>query len=486
MQSDQDEQAEEDAGENGLMASIPLDEHQSMLRRLHRSDELIKQLKHIVKAQHGKIEEFREKLEINSIGRSLHVAAYEAQDFENTKNENDELRSSIGRLQAELSKTKQENGTLRKVIRRLKGMLHGEDMGDLTKSQILSQGTSFLPALSTASQPTLDGADESSVMDESSGYLPRSHPSAHLHPGSISARESRSIPLGRTFPAMNKDMSLRSESSKTLSEQDEQSLESKRLIRGSKKTTSRGQFGAVEKLPPFSRIASLTNSISMFWKDIESPGGVLRALTDVGSRLLADREVQNITVYIVDSWLRGVIASDDKDEAPVIFYLGQGITELQALRRSEVVNKVAPPAFGDLQALPYRSKTVAAIAVSTPNRSRIWAVLQVILEDTKSTKSNTNFVPKPMQEFVKGVNGSEANFTDAHVSYLQLVSGVVGGVLVHIEQCAQRRKHSTRLQAVMDGAVMVSKAKSLADFEQRVKQLFTSFFQCQHHSSPHL
>eukprot|EP00930_Biecheleria_cincta_P020039 TRINITY_DN15145_c0_g1_i3.p1 TRINITY_DN15145_c0_g1~~TRINITY_DN15145_c0_g1_i3.p1 ORF type:complete len:660 (+),score=99.58 TRINITY_DN15145_c0_g1_i3:42-1982(+) len=477
MQHDQPEQPHDDGGEPGVMASIPLEEHQSMLRRLHRSDELIKQLKHIVKAQHGKIEEFREKLEINSIGRSPYVAAYEAQDFEKAKDENQELRARIGRLQAELSKAKQDNGNMRKVIRRLKNMLQDTDTGDLTQSQTLSQGAFFLPSLQASLQPTLDGTDDSFMLDESlAGYLPQPPASAPVHPGSLSARETRSVPFSRTFPAADKGSSSRGEGSKMdSSEQDEQPRRHM-LKRGKKQKTWRDEPEAVDNLPPFSRTQRLTNSISMFWRDIESPASVLRALADVASRLLADREVQNITVFIVDSWLREVVSSDDKGEAPVIFYLGQGKTELQALKRSEVATKISPPSFGDLQVLPYRSKTVAAFAVTTPNRSRIWAVLQVALEDSKSSRSNASFVPKMLSDRVKSADASRAHFADSHVSYLQLVSGVVGGILVHIEKCAERRQQAIRTQAIMDGAVNVSKARSLADFEQRVRQLFTNFF----------
>lgn len=103
-------------------------------------------------------------------------------------------------------------------------------------------------------------------------------------------------------------------------------------------------------------------------------------------------------------------------------------------------------------------------------------MLQVTLEDIKASKSNANFVPKTLQDSVKGAHGNRAHFTDAHVSYLQLVSGVVGGILVHIEKCAERRKQAVRTQAIMDGAVNVSKARNLADFEQRVRQLFSNFF----------
>eukprot|EP00913_Durusdinium_trenchii_P031843 g29821.t1 len=100
-------------------------------------------------------------------------------------------------------------------------------------------------------------------------------------------------------------------------------------------------------------------------------------MADVAARLLADRRTSNITVYIVDPWLRKAVTIGHSKE--------KRKTELQALVRLEE-SKVCPPVFTDLQALPFRSKTCSAMPVLTPNRTRIWAVLQVTLEERTTRK----------------------------------------------------------------------------------------------------
>eukprot|EP00913_Durusdinium_trenchii_P031842 g29820.t1 len=70
----------EGAGDLESLA-VPAEQYEVLLRRLHKDEELIRQLKHIVKAQHGKIEEFRGMLEATSVARSPLISSYEAADF---------------------------------------------------------------------------------------------------------------------------------------------------------------------------------------------------------------------------------------------------------------------------------------------------------------------------------------------------------------------------------------------------------------------
>jgi len=178
----------------------------------------------------------------------------------------------------------------------------------------------------------------------------------------------------------------------------------------------------------------------------------------------------------VDPWLRGAVQAFQTEHL-TIFYLGQGKTELQALPRSEVDSKVLPPTFTNLQALPTRSRYCVAMPVLTPQHSRIWAVLQVVLEDKKALISNVGFVPKTLQDFVTKDGGSTSNgFNDTQIGYLGLLCGMVGGVLLHIEKLEQRGKLVERVRAVQEAAITVNKAKTLADFEQRVKHMFAGFF----------
>merc|ERR1719504_177072 len=92
------------------------DEYHSMSRRLVKSDELIKQLKHIVKAQHGKIEELRERLESEPAGTvRSQMAAHDQKDLKRVKEDNDELRRHVHRVKAENDRLKSESDTMRKA-----------------------------------------------------------------------------------------------------------------------------------------------------------------------------------------------------------------------------------------------------------------------------------------------------------------------------------------------------------------------------------
>mmetsp|Transcript_66796 Transcript_66796/g.118245 ORF Transcript_66796/g.118245 Transcript_66796/m.118245 type:complete len:605 (+) Transcript_66796:44-1858(+) len=423
--------------ERGAMTSVPLEEHQALVQKLQRSDELIKQLKHIVKAQHGKIEEFREKLEIASIGKSPLIASYEAQDFEKAKEEKDQLRQNLYRVQAELDKVKADNRNLRKVNKRLNNML--SDTGEPSTSVALPQ--------LQASLQSMDARPASGAQ------------SARTPSGGSGARTFLSTPKkggGSASDTEQGDPTL------NLSETEaERSSPSRRIGKS---------------VVPFSRTSRLTDSIPLFWRT-EDPVSLMRALADVSGRILADRSVNNVTVFIVDPWLRGEVAAV-KTEHTTIFYLGQGKTELQALPRSDVDSKVLPPAFTDLQDLPARSRQSLAMPVLNLNEGRIWAVLQVVLEDKKALSSNVGFVPTILQDVVTKDGGSNSGtgFNDSQIGFLRLLCGLVGGVLVHIEQLSQRQKIVDRTRAVQEAAVNVNKAKTLADFEQRVKHLFANFF----------
>jgi hypothetical protein len=102
----------------------PDSEQQIMTRKLWKSDELIKQLKHIVKAQHGKIEEYRERLDSEPLGMvKTHMANQDITNFKVVKDDNEELRRQCHRARGELERVKQDNDTLRKANNRMKRMM---------------------------------------------------------------------------------------------------------------------------------------------------------------------------------------------------------------------------------------------------------------------------------------------------------------------------------------------------------------------------
>lgn len=425
--------------------AVPAEQYEVLVKRLQKDEELIRQLKHIVKAQHGKIEEFREMLEATSVAKSPLIATYEAEDFKKALEKNQELQLKVSHLQAELGKVKGENSSLRKVNRRMKGLLYNDPA--CPRSPLQVPALHEMPALA-------------STAPEAFGFsFPRS-------PGGV--QSGRNEMLAR-MPLTPLTCRGRFNSDRGFDDRDRSS---------SRSPPRRQDEEAARRHPPFSRVSTIINSMNLLWRDLESALSCLRAMADVSARLLADRKTSNITIFIVDPWLRkAVTVGHSKTEQLTIFYLGQGKTELQALVRLEE-SKVCPPAFTDLQALPFRSKTCAALPVLTPNRSRVWAVLQVMLEDTKMAQSEANFVPRILQDagVSQEINLPSQCFTDLQVNYLQLLCSFMGGVLLHIERLDNRAKIVDRTKSIMEGAIDVNKAKTLADFEQRVKHLFSSFF----------
>lgn len=444
----------EGAGDLESLA-VPAEQYEVLLRRLHKDEELIRQLKRIVKAQHGKIEEFRGMLEATSVARSPLISSYEAADFKKALEQNQELHQKIGHLQVELGKLKAENSSLKKVNRRMKGLLHQDPQYSVPQvtSTALATCPPALPEVPALASTAPVGA----------GF-------AFASPRSVYA--GRHEMLGR-MPLTPLTCRGRFNDSEGFEERS----------RSSSRSPARRHEEEVKgprhpRPPPFSRVSQLTSSVNLLWRDFESALSCLRAMADVAARLLADRRTSNITVYIVDPWLRkAVTIGHSKTEQLTIFYLGQGKTELQALVRLEE-SKVCPPVFTDLQALPFRSKTCSAMPVLTPNRTRIWAVLQVTLEDSKIAESEANFVPRILQDagVSQDINRLSQCFTDSHINYLQLLCAFIGGVLLHIERLDNRAKIVDRTRAIMEGAIDVNKARTLADFEQRVKHLFSGFF----------
>jgi len=431
------------------IAAIPADQYEVLVKRLQKDEELIRKLKHIVKAQHGKIEEFREMLEASSVAKSPLISAYEAEDCKKAVEKNQELHLRISQLQAELAKVKAENSSLKKVNRRFKGLLYNDSSSP--------QSSLEFPALQVPALPSTAPGAPGGIS------FPRS-------PGGV--QSGRNDMLGR-MPLTPLTCRGRFNGSRGFEDRDHSS--SRSPPRRQDDEARRRHPGSH---PPFSRVSTIINSMSLLWREFESALSCLRAMADVSARLLADRKTSNITIFIVDPWLRkAVTLGHSKTEQLTIFYLGQGKTELQALVRLEE-SKVCPPLFTDLQALPFRSKTGAALPVLTPNRSRVWAVLQVMLEDTKMAESEANFVPRILQDagVSQEINLQSQCFTDSHVNYLQLLCSFMGGVFLHIERLEHRARIVDRTRSIMEGAIDVNKAKTLADFEQRVKHLFSSFF----------
>lgn len=223
----------------------------------------------------------------------------------------------------------------------------------------------------------------------------------------------------------------------------------------------------------------------LFWKDLETPSAVLSSLVEIAGRLLNDgghSGTMSITVYMLESWLR-TTATDPSLGQPTLFYLGQGKTTVQVFQHKE--GRPEPPRFADLQALPFRTRTALAVAMTTPtSHSRLGVLQAVCVEDHKSSRSPAQ-TPRVLRQIIGHGQDSRAEsrepmgFSDSQMMYLQLVCTVAGGILEQLKRADAKQRLLDRMRACVDVAVGINKARSLSDFEQRVKHQMSTFFTVQ-------
>uniref|UniRef100_A0A7S4VC91 GAF domain-containing protein n=1 Tax=Alexandrium monilatum TaxID=311494 RepID=A0A7S4VC91_9DINO len=433
-------------------ATSPLtdEEHQALLRRLWRSDELILQLKHIVKAQHGKITELRERAETAERGVRGAMREQDFSDMDQLKEENEVLRRAANQLRLEQAKLKSDNDTLRKANRRMKAMLAQEP------NDWAFKGNSFASVDFT----------HSGSMESAAKETPPERTASRL--------EASSQPLGASFTPPSTSTPTRPRIPTSPS-----------TARSSKPGTARGGRPA-SSLPAYPKAWRLVSSIPLFWRDMESPSSVLHALHEVCERLFSDRPNTALTLYVADPFVRlEALGGPEAKVPPTLFYLGQGRTELQVFPARRCSSRPEAPRFADLQALPYRTRSALAVAVQMPNLHRTFAVIQAacITEDPQSGVAGGTTAAKqgPKPKFLKGnCDAAEpvesGGFTDAQLAHMQMVCNLAASSLFYIERLEQREHMLERQRACVEVAIAINKARNLADFEQRLKHLLGPFF----------
>jgi len=414
-------------------------DQQVMMKRLWKSDELIKQLKHIIKAQHGKIEELRERLEYQPTPIvATHMVAQDVTDLARVKDDNEELRRQVYRTKAEMLKHKNENETLRKANSRLKRMLQQEE------------GTGSLPL------PSLSQREEN---DDSTGLLDLGSSDAQC--SAASAALVKNTSRAGTAPA------LPSTARGAIT-----ALPS--TARGApKRPMTTGSAGPTAGLAPFSKLWRLSSLVPTFWRDLDHPASVLTALVEVAGRLFEDGPSTCITVYLLDNWIRS--ASTAPGTEPSLFYLGAGRSTVQVFHTDAA--RPEPPRFGDMQALPMRTRNALAVTVQMPISHRKLALVQVVSTEEPGKKTK-QFTPKELQDKVspQQLPENQACFTDSHLMYLQLVCNVAGGVLHQLKEIEGKHRLLEKMRSCVDVSVAINQARTLPDFEQRVKHMLGNFF----------
>lgn len=432
----------------GLVGWLSPEELEELKSRAYKSDELIRQLKHIVKAQHGKIEELRESVETPNEAMREMLSSKEKRDLEDAQTENADLRRQVHQLQAQLAKARKDADTLRKANRRHKAMLeahedkHSIDMspeGHLLSSQLLTDSVvkgNFLPQLDFTDGLMASSMEEVLNVDRSSSRAP-----------------------------------------------------STRKTQPGKMATSLAATPA--PLPAFSKLSRLLSVMPVFWRDVASPIGVLRSLVQVAGRLVLERQASTVTLYLLDPWLRQASLEIDNGP-PTTYYLGQGKALLQVFQHNSA--RPEPPRFSDLQALPVKNPSLLVVAVVAPGSQRRLAVLQASAPEEVRDRRNRVTPPAILREAMGAASSVPGNahdatqaslgggtpetlgYSDAQLLSWQLVGQLAGGLLEQFERIEQEHAVLERMRGFIEVVVAVSHATSLSDFEQRVKHWLGGFF----------
>lgn len=462
------------------------EEDAEMMHQMLRNEELIKELQHIIELQRDKILDLEERIDFDPTGslRKL-VMSHDVSDYTKVKEENEALRHTVQRQQVQMKELRREIETLRKSNRRHKDML--------------------LQACGRAGDSTMDESDDAhgsarrrrrdrgggSSDDGAGAPPPPPAPAAPPPPeaagvlaliggANSSGSEAPSPRPGNDAPPRGRlanlpiPMPLPPAAAMKIVAPPKAKLDSARW-----NIKRHGASSSIANLPPFSKLSRLISVLPMFWRDVDSTTAVLNALMEISGRLLSDAAPgASLTVYLVDPWLRSSVTQEGAGQ-PALFHLGQGKTTVQAYCREGT--RPEPPQF-HLPALPLRTRTTIAVSMQGPASHTRLAVLQAACADEKNERRSRIPTPRVLKQtgladFRPTLEAREpAGFTDSQLLYLQIVCNVAAGILEQLKRVEQTQRLLDRMHACVDVTVAINKARSLPDFEQRVKTLLGTFF----------
>lgn len=509
--------------------SVVIEEDTSKQKAPSR-DDVVRQLQLVVRAQHGKIEELRTLLAGPTHGVAASIAQHEREEIQRLEKENADYRLAVHALKAELQKARRDNDTLRRANRRLKEMLHTVGGGASPGPSLLLPalpGGGGAPGSTSVSQGTGSVFQGSGSVFQGTGgstsqgggcsqlrclgdSISQSGGGSHsralgdspdvvqtLQANILEEREGEPVRRSPRFaveepPEVLEHMAT--ESSGPRSGPMDRSLSTASNATGMRSRMSIARGSICQPAIAVSRMSRLLSLLPSLWRDVETPCAILRALTEVCMRVLGDFPGVTLTVYGLDPWIRAALSEDLAGKAPVLFFLGQGKLQLQAMASR---SKIDAPCFPGLQALPYQSRS--ALAISVPIRDRHLAVLQAQMiaptsEDDRAEKSEmegrrssmvarqsvvsaAGAAPRVLQGMASTVGEQDQPVFNERVKELmQLTCFVAGGLLAQVERAQQGQRSMGKLHTCMDIAIEVNKALSLHDFEQRTKHLLGDLF----------
>lgn len=324
-------------------------------QRLASAQEVIRQLKTVIRAQHGKIEDLQAKITAAEPPSGVAEEAARSSDAELEGVPPKVLEMQVRSLRGRLKQLQSRNMDLKRVNRRLNGLL-GQD------KLLRDTSTNSLHVASAATLP-------SSVAPTAAVGLGPGKQVAPLSPDDLDGANVRfcddvSFPQHHEGSAFN-------------SEQEGGHPSRQALARAG--TSSLG-LGSSKTLQPRYGMVHISRTLTLLWKQETS------ALLVKDAMLAADRAVESsggiAALYVLDQWLQNVLAescaqsksSHGEDFKPTIFYLKGKLIH----GYSSSVNRPQAPRFSDLASLPIRAGSFTAVPLQATPHQPILAVLQVV------------------------------------------------------------------------------------------------------------
>lgn len=420
----------------------------------------MEQLKHVIRAQHAKIEELRgtstespstENVKIEELRGSSEVSVplnpqvqahmLEAQqlEVERSREDREKLLGQVRRLTNQVRELRASNEDLRRAGRRHASML-AQVSEDAASS---SFGTSVRPS-PTLATPTPPVSSVVTPTPRLSGpYSVAAVPSpvpedeATEGPSALAKGvQSQSMPQLHAPPGM-----LRS------------GVSPPRVL-----LSACGVGGPpTPALPKPARLAEGAKGTVALWRE-ETPRGVLVALLDGASRLLHDVRGATLTLYVVDAWLRGEMAEQASSGSCVLqsttYYLS-GKETVHAYQCDGL--RAEPPQFKSLDALPLRgTNKVLALSLQAKHTDPILAAIQVVIAASGE--------------------GDRSGLAESHLTGLELLCKTATGILDLNIRILGARILQGRGRDCLNITAEVNGARNVTDFEQRAKILLARFF----------
>lgn len=418
------------------------------------TDELIEQLKMVIRAQHEKIEELRTQTVVPTMQSSPSLSSVSSvmqmHLLEDAKRESDEVRlertrlaAQVKRLTNQMRELRARNEDLKRTSRRYAAML--SQSGEVHSNGSVCSGFAPTPALTDMAIPESGPSigPSPSASPAASGAFEDSTASRFRTSGTSVPNRSPSPPSGS--PAA----------------------------------------GASARLTRASRVSM------GLWHEM-SNRGLLSVFLHAASQLVEGGQSVAATLYVVDPWLRGAMAEQPAGTQnnigcqmmrPSTLYLG-GTVRVDAYRRDG--GRAEMPCFSDVAALPPRGSGAAmALPLQSSPGEPMLAVLQVAVANVGPPEKATSRAKveamgvgagQTLKEENKAVSGGVLALSDSQVMSLQLLCSTAAGILGMRRQVATSKAVQRRTRECLGIAAEVHCARNLVDFEQSVKAMMTKFF----------